>query len=71
MRATLAEPFSVIRRTLARLPATIVPHRCEIWSDMAVGKLKELKVVYACNECGYSETRNAEPMNIDRGEGAE
>jgi hypothetical protein len=35
------------------------------------GKVKELKITYACNECAFSETRNAEPTNIDRGEGEE
>jgi hypothetical protein len=40
-------------------------------SGGTAGKLKEMKVVYACNECGYSEERNAEPTNIDRGEGEE
>lgn len=35
------------------------------------GKVSELKVTFACNECSYSETRNAEPTNIDQGEGPE
>lgn len=39
--------------------------------DANAGKAKELKVVYACNECGYSEMRNAEPTNVDQGEGEE
>lgn len=31
----------------------------------------EMKVIYRCSECGYSEERDAEPMNIDHGEGPE
>lgn len=40
-------------------------------SGGSVGKVKELKVTYACNECSFSETRNAEPLNIDQAEGDE
>jgi hypothetical protein len=36
-------------------------------ASATLGKVKELKVTYACNECGWSETRNAEPTNIDGG----
>jgi hypothetical protein len=37
----------------------------------AVGKVKELKVLFRCEECGFSEERNAEPLNIDHSEGEE
>lgn len=46
-------------------------------TSATAGKIKEFKITYACDECAFSETRNAEPTNIDdatdtdRGEGEE